>query len=467
MVTQTTHHNGHAGKGTHGSHLSIDDVSPMKTDLLPPLLMEERAALEASISIEGVLDPIRVAPDGQIVDGAARFTAWQRVADTMRSRGETPPPEPRLAVVDLSPYERVAGRRLAVRFARASFNSARRQLSHAQRTSIAEALLVAKPTLTDEAVARVTGLTTGSVGRVRSLLQLRKRLPAPTMREDDAASWDAPAARPTTKEAVMDMAISAVADAEGNLANESLRETFPLTMTELSEVRAGAVKRWLARDVGNAGWSDAEIAKRFHVRQSTVRSVRRELVGEGAIHDFQKRVGGDGRLVRIPAVRWLRASAARSARRHFASIAMDNAVGSPLWCLTAGLAMLPLEAMDSNVVLHVHVAMIYAPVPERPIKTLTRGALQKVVGAVVSTAMQRPEVVRHDALQRVFARSEMRDTRLMQLNGILEAAMLLGACAAGVPLAAAYRRGLISRLPDLGSPREAYDFSLAEVEDEE
>jgi ParB-like chromosome segregation protein Spo0J len=119
--------------------------------LLPDLSSEEFAALKADVALRGVLVPIEVDDDGQVLDGHHRLRAWQE----LRAEGVRVPQYPR--VVRRLPDEdaKVAH---ALRL-----NLSRRHLSRSERAEVVAALR--RLGWSHRRVAEVLGVSHATVGR--------------------------------------------------------------------------------------------------------------------------------------------------------------------------------------------------------------------------------------------------------------------------------------------------------------
>jgi N6-adenosine-specific RNA methylase IME4 len=117
----------------------------MLDGLLPPLSAEEEVSLRKSIGENGVLDPVKILPDGRIIDGNHR---WRL------SKGKAP-----VEVLDVSEEEAL---RIALKL-----NVSRRHLSPDQKRELV--LTLRKRRFSQERVARLTGFSRAYVSSLERL----------------------------------------------------------------------------------------------------------------------------------------------------------------------------------------------------------------------------------------------------------------------------------------------------------
>lgn len=136
--------------------------------IMPPLMPEEREALEQSITEHGVLTPIVVDDAGVIIDGHHR----QEIAAKLGVFC------PRRAVRDLTDEQKVA---MAL-----TLNVDRRHLTREQRRELLAASLKAEPGASDREHGRRTGSSDKTAGVVRRELEARAEIPHAETRTDAA-----------------------------------------------------------------------------------------------------------------------------------------------------------------------------------------------------------------------------------------------------------------------------------------
>lgn len=114
-------------------------------DLLPPLSSEEEASLEQSIKSSGVINPVRVLPDGRIIDG---YNRWKLSKGTAK-----------VEVLNVDEKEAFG---LALRL-----NTSRRHLSAEQKRDLV--LNLRKDGYSQEEVSTLTGFSRALVGSIEKL----------------------------------------------------------------------------------------------------------------------------------------------------------------------------------------------------------------------------------------------------------------------------------------------------------
>lgn len=158
--------------------------------LLPPLTTQEEADLTASIHEHGVMVPVLVDEDGDVIDGHHR----QKIADHL---GIDYPVEVRAGLTHEQKLD------LALRL-----NIARRHLTREQKRELIAASLKADPELSDRQHAERTGADHKTVGSQRVELEGRGEIPHAETRTDSTGRTQ-PATkpeRPATPEDVEDAA---------------------------------------------------------------------------------------------------------------------------------------------------------------------------------------------------------------------------------------------------------------------
>lgn len=136
------------------------ELDELGGNLLPPLTSEEYASLRASIQEHGQLETIKVAADGEVIDGSSRMRVCRELGI-----------EPRLQVVlpaDATDAERRAHGLI--------YNVARRQLQLTDKRGRVAAALLRDPKRSDRAIAVQVGCSPTFVGKVRADLVSQRQL---------------------------------------------------------------------------------------------------------------------------------------------------------------------------------------------------------------------------------------------------------------------------------------------------
>lgn len=141
--------------------MSAAAIYPGKYQLLPDLPPEMFEALKTDIAARGVVTPIDVDEDGNILDGHNRFRAWREL------RKNEPPPT--IVRAGLSEDEKRA-------FARRQ-NVLRRHLNRDQLRALVAQQLRETPNWANNRVAGTIGVDDKTVGAVRAQLEATSELP--------------------------------------------------------------------------------------------------------------------------------------------------------------------------------------------------------------------------------------------------------------------------------------------------
>lgn len=127
------------------------NLKPGRYQFMPDLAPDTFAALKADIASRGVVTPIDIDEDGNILDGHNRYRAW------LELKKNEPPPT--IIRAGLSEAEKGA-------FARRQ-NILRRHLSREEMRALIEAQLRDTPNLSDRAIAKDLGVDHKTVGATR------------------------------------------------------------------------------------------------------------------------------------------------------------------------------------------------------------------------------------------------------------------------------------------------------------
>src|SRR6266851_3877582 len=155
-----------------------------KYQLLPPMTPAEFEALTADIAERGVVVPIDVDEDGEILDGHNRYRAW------LKLKKNEPPPT--IVRSGLSEQEKRA-------FARKN-NIIRRHLTREQIRQLVAEQLKDTPNWADNRIAREIGVDGKTVGAVRAKLESTSEIPK-LGRLVGADGKERPARRPRARRA--------------------------------------------------------------------------------------------------------------------------------------------------------------------------------------------------------------------------------------------------------------------------
>jgi hypothetical protein len=155
-------------------------VEPEYSELLPPLAPAEFEELRESIRRHGQMMPIIVNAAGVVLDGHHRLRAC-------RDLGIEPRVEVRAASDD--------GRLFA-----AEVNLRRRHLTREQKNALVEKLLVANPAASDRNLAKSTGVSPTTVGKIRRDAEARGDVPKVDTRTDSKGRQQ-PATKPAQQRA--------------------------------------------------------------------------------------------------------------------------------------------------------------------------------------------------------------------------------------------------------------------------
>lgn len=143
----------------------MDETKP-RYQVMPPLAVEEFAALKASIAEYGVEVPVVVDAEGNVIDGHHRIQA----VEELRGEGHDVPSYPTTIRAELETEEQK--REEAWRL-----NMQRRHLSQAQKRNAIGAKLRESPMWSDSRIGKLLGVDHKTVRVVRGELEARKAIP--------------------------------------------------------------------------------------------------------------------------------------------------------------------------------------------------------------------------------------------------------------------------------------------------
>jgi hypothetical protein len=139
---------------------------------MPPLSVEERAALKESIRANGVLVPVEEDEHGNLLDGHHRVELWHE----LRAEGVKLADYPRIIRPGLSEAQKRAHAR--------ALNLSRRHLSREQRRELIEDQLRETPEQSDRQIAEALHVDNKTVAARRRDLERREEIPHVEVRTD-------------------------------------------------------------------------------------------------------------------------------------------------------------------------------------------------------------------------------------------------------------------------------------------
>jgi hypothetical protein len=245
-------------------NFTVADLAPFEVDALPELGEGEREALKGQIAISGVLAPLELDESGHVLDGWARLQAWRELDSSGKKFPRAVP-----AIVRCSLDEP------SKRLHRLASNLQRRQMTREQRVEFVVRELTLRPATSDALLARVFGLSEQAVRTIRKA------------KEDDGSI---PAARATRTTRLGAVCVPGGGDEERRRAAEKgdrqLARAYLAGAALLEEPKR----------------SNAQLAKRLRVRESSVAAERKALEDAGIIPVTTTRVSSTGVERSVPRV---------------------------------------------------------------------------------------------------------------------------------------------------------------------
>ncbi len=224
-------------------------MSDDRYQLLPPLSDEAYAALRESIAEHGVLVPVEVDEEGNVLDGHHRRRAWEE----LRAEGVRLPDYPRVVRAGLTETEK----RQLVR----ALNLARRHLSQRERRALVADAIRDDPQASDRRIAVALGVDHKTVAAVRSELTGRGEIPHVEQRTDTLGR-----SQPATKPAPAIVVRGARDERRAREALAAMGDEAPSRLIDLRAAERQARKADYERLRASATPTDKAAGDRWELR---------------------------------------------------------------------------------------------------------------------------------------------------------------------------------------------------------